>query len=117
MRIAAARLERYSDEINTIADEAEEVAMAAYDAMREADLNASIADIREGIKYIVEGVVGSYGAVAGELACELYEELAEAAGADVPDAVSAEEDDEMAAAIDSRARYIVGALIPEREDI
>lgn len=117
MRIAEARLDTYSSELNAIADEAERVAMAAYDAMRKADSNASIADIREGIKEIVESVVASYGQAAGDLACELYEELADAAGADVPGAAPSEEDDEMADAIDSRARYVVGSLIPEREDI
>lgn len=117
MRIAKARLDEYSSELNAVADEAERVAMAAYDEMRRADPNADVADIREGIKEIVESVVASYGQAAGELACELYDELAVAAGADVPDAVPSEEDDEMADAIDSRARYVVGALIPEREDI
>lgn len=117
MRIARERLDAYSSELNAVADEAERVAMAAYDEMRRADPNADVADIREGVKEIVESVAASYGQAAGELACELYDELADAAGADVPEAVPSEEDGETAGAIDSRARYVVGALVPEREDI
>lgn len=117
MRIARASLDTYSSELNAVADEAERVAMAAYDEMRRADPNADVADIREGVKEIVESVAASYGQAAGELACELYDELAGAAGAGVPEAVPSEEDGEMAEAIDSRARYVVGALVPEREDI
>lgn len=98
-------------------DEAARVAMEAYDAMRAADPGASVADVREGIIGIVESVVGSYGDAAGELAAERYDEMAADSGASVPDASISEEDDAMAEAIDRRARYIVGALVPDREDI
>lgn len=91
--------------------------MEAYDAMRMADPNASVADVREGIIGIVESVVGTYGDAAGELAAERYDAMAADSGADVPDALISEEDDAMAEAIDRRARYIVGALVPDREDI
>lgn len=110
MIVPRERLDRYSRELNALADEAERVAMAAYDAMRKADPNASIADIREGIKAIVEAVTASYGQAAGELSCELYDELAEASGASVPQADLGDVDDDTIEAIDSSARYIVGAF-------
>ena len=43
--------------------------------------------------------------------------MAADSGASVPDASISEEDDAMSEAIDRRARYIVGALVPDREDI
>lgn len=117
MLLRSSELDAYSSELNAVCDEAARVAMEAYDAMRMADPNASVADVREGIIGIVESVVGTYGDAAGELAAERYDAMAADSGADVPDALISEEDDAMAEAIDRRARYIVGALVPDREDI
>ena len=117
MIVSRAAMDEYTAEVNAVADEAALVAMDAYDEMRKADLNASVADIREGIVGIVESMVASYGGASSEIAAEVYDALAESAGDDVGPAELDEEDEAMQAAIDKRARYIVGDLVREREDI
>ena len=117
MIVTRAAMDEYTAEVNAVSEEAAQVAMAAYDEMRKANLNASVAEIREGIIGIVESMVASYGGASSEIAAEVYDALAESAGADVEPAELDEEDEAMRAAIDKRARYIVGDLVQEREDI
>ena len=117
MIVSRAAMDEYTAEVNAVSDEAAQVAMDAYDEMRKKNLNASVADIREGIIGIVESMVASYGGASSEIAAEVYDALAESAGADAEPAELDEEDDEMCAAIEKRARYIVGDLVQEREDI
>ena len=117
MIVTRTTMDEYTADVNAVSDEAARVAMYAYDAMRIAYPNASVADIRDGITSIVESVLASHGDAAGELAAERYDAMAAASGADVPEAIIAEEDDAMANAIERRARYIVGCLVPDREDI
>ena len=117
MIVTRSAMDEYTAEVNAVADEAAQVAMAAYDEMRKADLNASVADIREGIISIIESMVASYGGASSEIAAEVYDALAESSGADLEPAELDEEDEAMQAAIDKRARYIVGDLVQEREDI
>ena len=117
MIVSRAAMDEYTADVNAVADEAAQVAMAAYDEMRKADFNASVADIREGIISIIESMVASYGGASSEIAAEVYDALAESAGADIEPAELDEEDEEMRAAIERRARYIVSDLVQEREDI
>lgn len=117
MLLRSSELDAYSAELNAVCDEAAQVAMEAYDAMRRSDPGASVADVREGIIGIVESVLDTYGDAAGELAAERYDAMAADSGTDVHEALISEEDDAMAEAIDRRARYIVGALVPDREDL
>lgn len=117
MIVTRSAMDEYTAEVNAVSEEAAQVAMDAYDEMRKADLNASVADIREGIIGIVESMVASYGGASSEIAAEVYDALAESAGADIEPAELDEEDDAMRAAIERRARYIVGDLVQEREDI
>ena len=117
MRVPSDRMERYSDEVNAVADAAAETAMAAYDEMRGRDPLASVAEVREACIAIVEFVATSYGAAAGELAAEMYDELAAGSDADVPEALVPDLDDATIEVIDRSVRYDVGALVPEREDI
>lgn len=117
MIVTRSAMDEYTAEVNAVASEAAQVAMDAYDEMRKANLNASVAEIREGIVGIMESMVASYGGASSEIAAEVYDALAESAGADVGPAELDEEDDAMRAAIEKRARYIVGDLVQEREDI
>lgn len=117
MRVTRAAMDEYTAEVNAVASEAARVAMAAYDEMRRSNLNASVADVREEVIGIVESMVASYGGASSEIAAEVYDALAESAGADVESAELDEEDEAMRAAIEKRARYIVGDLVQEREDI
>lgn len=117
MIVSRAAMDEYTADVNAVADEAAQVAMAAYDEMRKADLNASVADIREELISIIESMVASYGGASSEIAAEVYDALAESAGADIEPAELDEEDEEMRAAIERWARYIVGDLVQEREDI
>ena len=117
MIVTRSAMDEYTAEVNAVASEAARVAMAAYDEMRKADLNASVADIREGIISIIESMVASCGGASSEIAAGVYDALAESSGADLEPAELDEEDDAMQAAIEKRARYIVGDLVQEREDI
>ena len=117
MIVTRATMDEYTAEVNAVSEEAAQIAMAAYDEMRRSNLNASVAEIREGIIGVVESMVASYGGASSEIAAEVYDALAESAGADVEPAELDEEDEAMRAAIDKRARYIVGDLVQEREDI
>ena len=117
MIVTRSAMDEYTAEVNAVSEEAAQVAMAAYDEMRRSNLNASVAEIRDDIVGIVESMVASYGVASSEIAAEVYDALAESAGADVEPAELEEEDDAMRAAIEKRARYIVGDLVQEREDI
>ena len=50
MIVTRAAMDEYTAEVNAVSDEAAQVAMAAYDEMRKSNPNASVAEIREGIK-------------------------------------------------------------------
>lgn len=117
MIVTRAAMDEYTAEVNAVSNEAAQVAMEAYDEMRRSNLNASVAEVREGVIGIVGSMVASYGGASSEIAAEVYDALAESAGADVEPAELDEEDEAMRAAIDKRARYIVGDLVQEREDI
>lgn len=117
MIVTRSAMDEYTAEVNAVSEEAAQVAMAAYDEMRRSNLNASVAEIRDGVIGIVESMVASYGGASSEIAAEVYDALAESAGADVEPAELDEEDEAMQAAIEKRARYIVGDLVQEREDI
>ena len=117
MLVPSDRMERYSDEVNAVADAAAESAMAAYDELRRRDPLAFVADVREGCIAIVESIATSYGAAAGELSAEVYDELAAGAGAAVPEALVPDLDEATLGVIDRTIPYDVGVLVPEREDI
>lgn len=117
VRVSSARMDRYSDEVNAVADAAAEIAMRAYDEMRRRDPLASVAEVREGCIAIVESVVTSHGAAAGELAAEMYDALAEASSADVDEAMVPDLDETTLDVINATVRYGVGELVPDREDI
>lgn len=117
MIVSKELLDEYTKEVNDVSAEAANVAMAAYDSMRASNLNASVEEIREGIIGIVESMVASYGGASSEIAAEVYDALASEAGADVDPAELDEEDEDVRAAIENRARYMVGVLVQEREDI
>lgn len=117
MRVSSARMDAYSDEVNEVAEMAAELAMRAYDEMRRRNPLASVAEVREGCIAIVESVVTSYGAAAGELAAEMYDALAGASGATVDEAIVSDVDDTTLDVINAAVRYDVGELAPDREDI
>ena len=96
---------------------ASEAAMASYDLMRSGDPLASVADVRDGCIAIVDAVVASYGAAAGLLAAEMYDELAAESSAEIPDAVVSDMDDATFEVIDRSVRFDVGVLASDREDI
>lgn len=100
----------YSDRIDAIAEAAGEAAVRAFDAMREADPDASVADIREGCIYIVESVLDAYGDMAAETAAQLYDAMAEASGAHLPPAEIPPVSDETHRIIEKQIRYNVGVL-------
>ena len=109
--------DRYNEQLDAISEAAGEAAVRAYDAMRKADPNASVADIREACIYIVESVLGTYGDMAAETAAQLYDEMAEASGEKVPPAEIPPVDDETYRIIDRQIRFNVGVLDDDREDI
>lgn len=115
--VPRALAEAYRDSITTLADAAASAAMKAYDEARRADPLASVEDVRETIKDVLDQTLASYGDASGELAATMYEQLADEFGADVESAELAEPGEETYSYIDQRARYLVGRLVPEREDI
>lgn len=107
----------YSDRIDAISEAAGEAAARAYDAMRKADPNASVADIREACIYIVESALDAYGDMAAETAAQLYDAMAEASDEKVPPAEIPPVGDEVHRIIERQIRFNVGVLDDEREDI
>ena len=117
MRVDPATLDQYRQTVDRLADMAEQAALQAWDAMRLADMNMSVADLRDAMTGIVQTVADNYGAAAAELACRLYDQLAEQAGRKLPEAAIPEDTEERDQAIEDRARYLAGALTVEREDL
>ena len=71
MRVDPATLDQYRQTVDRLADMAEQAALQAWDAMRLADMNMSVADLRDAMTGIVQTVADNYGAAAAELACRL----------------------------------------------
>ena len=117
MRVDPATLDQYRRTVDRLADTAEQAALQAWDSMRLADMNMSVADLRDAMTGIVQTVADTYGAAAAELACRLYDQLAEQAGCKLPEAAIPEDTEERDQAIEDRSRYLVGVLTVEREDI
>lgn len=113
MAVSRADLASYERDLSAIEDAAEAAALRAYDAMRASDLAASVAEVREGVIEIVDGVLASYGDAACERAAELYESSTGRA-AELP-----EVDEGTGRAIERQARFSVGEIVPDgdREDI
>lgn len=113
------RLLRYDSDLSAVEGAAEDVATREFLAWRAANLDASVAEVREHAKALVVDVLGRYGDAAGELAARLYDEQAESAGADVPPAEIPDVGQGTLDAIDSRVRYLVGRISGDggREDI
>lgn len=117
MIVSSELLNKYSSEVNEIAEIASESAMAAYRNMRLNYPNASVSEVRESSISIVESVLASCGAGSGELAAELYDSLASDNGTDVPSAIIPDINDQTLEIIDREIRYAVRDLIDDREDI
>lgn len=116
-QLSRTRLDDYDEQLTKIADTAGKRAEAEYLAWHAQNLNADVAEIRNHIIELIDGVLDSYGDAACELSARLYDEQAEKAGADVSPADLPEVSDEMKQAIERRAHYVVGQLVDEREDI
>nr|WP_314638678.1 hypothetical protein [uncultured Olsenella sp.] len=112
-------LEDYDARLSEVAEAAGEAAARSYDAMRAMDLNASVAEVREGAISVIDAVMASYGDVACELAAQFYDGMAELSGEGARPAEMPGEDDETANAIRMGVRFAVGALVDHegREDI
>lgn len=117
MRVSGRRMSGYVADVNEIADEAARAAKDAYLEMRRSEPLASVADIREGAKRIVESMASAYGSASGELAARMYDDLAKESGVDAPEAYVLDLDDEAIEAIDRSVRYHVGRLAGGRGDI
>ena len=117
MRVSDRRMSGYVADVNEIAEEAARAAEEAYLEMRRSEPLASVADIREGAKTIVESMAAAYGSASGEVAARMYDDLAKGSGADVPEAYVFDLDDEAMEAIDKFIRYHVGLLAGGRGDI
>lgn len=117
MILARGALDGYSQEVNGIAEAARSYAVRAYDDMRASFPSADVADVREGVKSIVEEATSAFGSAAGEVSAEMYDAMADASGANVPPADVPDIDAATVDAIDSRARYVVRVLSCDREDI
>lgn len=117
--LSRARLDEYDSDLADVEGAAESVALREFLAWRAANLNATVAEVRDHAIALVRSVLDRYGDAAGELACRLYDEQAEAAGADVPPAELPDVGGETLAAIDRAVRYLVGRVADDggREDI
>lgn len=116
MLFSASEQRRYDDQLDAIANAAGEAAVRAFDAMMEADPNATVADIREACIYIVESVLDVYGNMAAETAAQLYDAMAEASGAKVAPAIIPEVDEETYRIIEKQMRYNVGVFVEGDSD-
>lgn len=117
MKVSREGLDRYGSAVDQIAEMAGEAAREAYEVIRASDLNAPVADTRNALIDACNAIVEAYGNGSSEVAASFYDLLAEDAEADVRDADPATMNDNYFDSIDSGVRYIVGKLIPEREDI
>lgn len=117
-QVSSRTVDGYSSLVASVSESASEAAMRAYDEIRRNDVNASIADVREGIKSIVEQCLASYGDASAEVGASMYSTLADNAGVTVPEPELPEPDDEAYRTIDSDARWMVGLFgFGDREDI
>lgn len=118
-RLTREELRRYDSGLEKAESAASDAAMSALERWRAANLNASTAEVRDQAIAIVEAVLDRYGDAACELSARLYDEQAEAAGADVGPAELPEVGDEALAAIERQVRYLAGRLVDdgERTDI
>lgn len=119
MMLTARDLAGYDESLERVATAAGESAERAYDAMRAANLNATVADVRESLIDLIESIASRYGDAASEVAASLYDAMAKGAGANVGPAELADEPQDGGSTIDRRVRYLVRELAetPGRDDI
>lgn len=117
--LSRARLERYDSELAAVESAAERAASDELASWWSSHLDASVQEVRDHATALVRSLLDRYGDAAGELACRLYDERAESAGADVPPAELPDVGEDTLRAIDRRVRYLAGRIADEgpREDI
>lgn len=109
--VARARLERLDRDLAKVEAAAQRAVERECRAWRAANLEAGPAEVREHVKASVGAALSAYGDAAGKLAADLYDEVAEQAGADVPPAELPDVGQEALDAIDRQARYLAGMLV------
>lgn len=80
MRVNKDRLTRYRKELDSAADDAAEFMSDYYDALRTANPNASVADLRNMAIKSIKQALNAFSPQAGELAGELFDEIVRAEG-------------------------------------
>lgn len=80
MRVNKDRLTRYRKELDSAADDAAEFMSDYYDALRTANPNASVADLRNMAIKSIKQALNAFSPQAGELAGELFDEIVKSEG-------------------------------------
>jgi hypothetical protein len=80
MRVNKDRLTRYRKELDSAADDAAEFMSDYYDALRTANPNSSVAELRNMAIKSIKQALNAFSPQAGELAGELFDEIVRAEG-------------------------------------
>lgn len=80
MRVNKDRLTRYRKELDSAADDAAEFMSDYYDALRTANPNSSVAELRNMAIKSIKQALNAFSPQAGELAGELFDEIVKAEG-------------------------------------
>lgn len=108
--LSLARLKRYDNDLAEAEEAAARAVEQSLSKWRASHLWASTAEVRDQAIALAEAALDRYGDAACELSARLYDEQAEAAGADVDPAELPEAGDEALAAIERQVRYLAGRI-------
>ena len=81
MQVSKDRISQYRKELDSAANDAAEFMSDYYDALRTANPNASVADLRNMAIKSIKQALNAFSPQAGELAGELFDEIVKAEGA------------------------------------
>lgn len=80
MQVSKDRISQYRKELNSAANDAAEFMSDYYDALRTANPNSSVAELRNMAIKSIKQALNAFSPQAGELAGELFDEIVKAEG-------------------------------------
>lgn len=108
MKISKRLQDKYRNEISTLASGASDYVSSYINEIRRISPDASVAEIREATKAAIDDALNAFGTQAGNVACELFDEIVASENLEATSEIYDVIDRDM---MDKKVRYFAGKLI------